>query len=63
MSQCAANLQPKVAGIRIDEAWCYTSITSMPMDEVEIRFSHLPGLLNHFIEHTIPDYGGWMVSV
>jgi len=63
MSQCVANLQPKVAGVRIDEAWCYTSIASVPMYEVEIRLSHLPRLLNHFIEHATPYYGGWVVSV
>ena len=31
MSQGASNLQPKVAGVRIDEARCYPSIASVPM--------------------------------
>ena len=63
MSQCVANLQSKVAGVCIHEAWCYASIASVPMYEVEIRFSHLPRLLNHLIEHATSDYGGWVVSV
>ena len=63
MAQRSANLQSKVAGVRIDEARCYTSIASVPMYEVQIRFSHFPRLLNHFIEHAIPDYGGRVVSV
>jgi hypothetical protein len=63
MSQGVSNLQPKVAGVRIDEARCYTSIASVLMYEVQIRLSHLPRLLNHPIEHTIPDNGGWVVSV
>jgi hypothetical protein len=46
MSQRVANLQPKLAGVRIDEARCYTSIATVPMYEVQIRFSHLPRLLN-----------------
>ncbi len=63
MSQSMSNLQPKVAGVRIDESRCYTSIASVPMYEVQVRFSHLPRLLNHSIKHTIPDNGGWVVSV
>jgi len=63
MAQRVANLQPEVAGVRIDEARCYTSIASVPMYEVQIRFSYLPRLLNHFIEHAIPDNGGRVVSM
>jgi hypothetical protein len=63
MSECMANLQPKVAGVRIDEARCYASIASVPVYEVQKRFSHLPRLLNHFIELTTPDNGGRVVSV
>jgi hypothetical protein len=63
MSQRATNLQPEVAGVRIDEAGCYTSITSVPMYEAQIRFSHLPGLLNHLIEYATLDNGGWVVSM
>ena len=63
MSQSMSNLQPKVAGVRIDEARCYTSIASVPMYEVQIRVSHLPRLLNNSIKHTIPDNGGWVASV
>ena len=63
MSQHVANLQPKVAGVRIDEARCYTSIASVPMYEAEIRFSHLPRLLNHLIEDATPDNGCGVVSM
>jgi hypothetical protein len=63
MSQCVANLQPKVTSVRIDEARCYTSIAPVPVYEVQIRFSHLPRLLNHFMEHATPDNSGWVVSV
>jgi len=63
MSQGVSNLQPEVTGVRIDEAGSYTSISSVPMYEVQIRLSHLPRLLNHPIEHTILDNGGWAVSV
>ena len=41
----------------------YTSIASVPMYEVQISFSHLPRLLNHFVEHPIPDNGGRVVSM
>ncbi len=63
MSQRVANLQPKVAGVRIDVARCYTSITAVTMYEAQIRFSHFPRLLNHFIEHATPDNGGGVVSM
>lgn len=63
MSQRLANLQPKVAGIRIDEARCSTSIAAVAVYEVQIRFSHLPRLLNHFIEHATPDNGGRVISM
>jgi hypothetical protein len=63
MSQRVANLQPKVASVRIDEARRYTSIASVPMYEVQIRFSHLPRLLNHFVKHPTPDNGGRVVSM
>ena len=63
MSQRAANLQPKVTGVRIDEARCYTPIAAVPVYEVQIRFSHFPRLLDHFFEHAIPDNGGGVVSM
>jgi hypothetical protein len=63
MTQRLANLQPKVAGVRINEARCYTSIAPVPMYQGEIRLSHFPRLLNHFIEHPTPDNGGGVVSM
>ena len=41
MSQGASNLQPKVAGVRIDEARRYTAIAPVPMYEVQKRLVYL----------------------
>jgi len=49
MTQRLANLQSKVAGVRIDKTRCYTSIASVPMYKGEISLSHFPRLLNHLI--------------
>jgi hypothetical protein len=35
----------------------------VPMYEAEIRFSHLPRLLNHLIEDATPDNGCGVVSM
>ena len=33
------------------------------MYEVQIWFSHFPGLLNNLLEHTTPNDLGWVVSM
>jgi hypothetical protein len=63
VSQSTANLQPEGAGVRIDKSRRDPSIASVPMDEIQVRFSHFPRLLDDLSEHTIPDDLAWMVSV
>jgi hypothetical protein len=63
MSQRVASLQPKVAGIRIDEARCLTSIASVSMDQAQIKFAHLPRLLNQLVEYHTADNCGGVVSM
>jgi hypothetical protein len=63
VSQSTANLQPEGAGVRIDKSRRDPSIASVPMDEIHVRLSHFPRLLDDLSEHTIPDDLAWMVSV
>ena len=46
MSQCVANLQSEVTGVRVDEARADPSMPAMPVNERQFRFAHFPDLLH-----------------
>ena len=63
MAQDSAYFKAKETCIRVDKAGRDSSVTPVTVDDAEVRFSHLPHLLDDLGEHSAPNDVAWMISV
>jgi hypothetical protein len=53
MAQGATNFQSKVAGVRINQTWRDSTISTMTMNDRHIVLTHFPCLLNDFFSTSV----------
>ena len=52
--QRPTNFQTEIAGVRISESGCNSALATVAMNQRQRRISHLPCVLNDFVQHLRP---------
>ena len=63
MAQRLSNAKAKITGVRIHKPGADSSIASVPMDQYELVFAHLPGLLQDLGECSVENDLSGMIAV
>ena len=63
MAQRLSNAKAKITGVRIHKPRADSSIASVPMDQYELVFAHLPGLLQDLGECSVENDLSGMIAV
>src|SRR5712692_2954405 len=63
MAQRLSNAKAKITGVRIHKPGADSSIASVPMDQCELVFTHLPGLLQDLGECSVENDLSGMIAV
>ena len=63
MAQRLSNAKAKITGVRIHKPRADSSIAPVPMDQNELVFTHLPGLLQDLGECSVENDLSGMIAV
>ncbi len=63
LAKSAAETKTEITGFRVDETWADATVASMPVNEFQSHFTHLPGLLYEFMKESSFNDLGRMESV
>ena len=63
VTQSTSDAKPEVSGIGINETWADAAISPMAVNECQLCFAHLPGLLHELMEPPASNNLGRMESV